>query len=587
MLLQRLNDYAEHRLQLPPAMYQERPIRYLIDLDQDGRMLGPPVDTADPATRATRRGVRRLAPHVKRSSAVKPKLLADTGVYALGIPTADTRPDRLRQQHDAFVTLVDACAQATAAPEVEAVASFLADLDPAGLPLPADFDPKADLTFRVEGVFPIDLPTVREFWAAIHGPEDAEGDQVAVTSVPMPCIVCGRVRPALPRHPLKVKGIPGPQTSGTDLISANEQAYQSYGLANSLIAPTCQPCAERYGNALNALLADPATHLRVGSLVYAYWTAGETDFNPGSLFSDPDPREVGELIASWRTGRAAATDIDPTAFFAVTLGASGGRAMVRSWIDTTVGEAKRRLARYFALQRLVARDGGPWVPLPVWRLAGATVRDPRKETPPASVPRALLELGLGGQPLALDLLFQAVRRNRAEQGVSTERAALVKMVLGSQPGITQGVDAMVQLDLTNTAPAYLCGRLLAILDAIQQRALNNPNATIVDRYYGTASSAPAAVFGTLLHGAQPHLAKLRKDPRTHGAFRALEERLEAVMAELTSFPSTLTLQEQGLFALGFYHQRAEDRRARRERGAANAAGAADIMPDAEANLSEA
>ena len=124
---------------------------------------------------------------------------------------------------------------------------------------------------------------------------------------------------------------------------------------------------------------------------------------------------------------------------------------------------------------------------------------------------------------------------------------------------------MRELDRDNVEPAYICGRLLAVLDAIQRRALGNPNATLVDKFYGAASSAPASVFGTLLHNTQNHLAKLRKNPSTQPAQRALEGRLMDVMAPLDRFPPTLTLPEQGLFALGFYHQRAEDRRAARER----------------------
>lgn len=133
---------------------------------------------------------------------------------------------------------------------------------------------------------------------------------------------------------------------------------------------------------------------------------------------------------------------------------------------------------------------------------------------------------------------------------------------------------MSELDLSNREPAYLCGRLLAVLEAIQARALNNPNATIVDKFYGSASSAPASVFGTLLHGAQAHLSKLRKDERSRGAYLALEQRLEEILEPLQEFPTTLTLQEQGLFALGFYHQRAADRRARAERSRSRQ-GAAD------------
>jgi CRISPR-associated protein Csd1 len=147
--------------------------------------------------------------------------------------------------------------------------------------------------------------------------------------------------------------------------------------------------------------------------------------------------------------------------------------------------------------------------------------------------------------------------------VTRERAALIKMALLAQG---EEVSAMVKLDPDHPDAAYHCGRLLAMLDAIQQRAIGNPNATIIDKFYGTASSAPAAVFGTLLHGVQPHLAKLRKNqPGMHNIF---QEDLEEIMGRIPSFPVTLTLPRQGLFALGFYHQRAASRLERSARASA-------------------
>jgi len=116
---------------------------------------------------------------------------------------------------------------------------------------------------------------------------------------------------------------------------------------------------------------------------------------------------------------------------------------------------------------------------------------------------------------------------------------------------------MVELDASNRDPAYLCGRLFAELEAVQRAVLGDVGANIVDRYYGTASSAPAPVFGRLLGGAQPHLGKLRRDRR--GAYHALEGRLQGVVEHLRQFPATFTLEEQGLFALWYYHKRASDR----------------------------
>jgi CRISPR-associated protein Csd1 len=157
------------------------------------------------------------------------------------------------------------------------------------------------------------------------------------------------------------------------------------------------------------------------------------------------------------------------------------------------------------------------------------------------------------------LLFQAVKRNRAEQGIRRNHAALIKMILLSQQPVLTQEDTMVTLDSENRDPAYLCGRLLAVLEAIQREAVPGAKATITDRFFGTASSAPASVFGRLTRGSQPHLAKLRKERR--GTHEALQKRLEEVLANLPKYPKTLTLEQQGLFGLGYYHQRAADRAA--------------------------
>lgn len=558
MLLERLREYAEERLtDVPPPGHQVQPIRYVVALAEDGRYLGT-SDTAD-SSKEGKRGQRRLAPHVKRTVAIKPKVLADTGVYTLGVGREDDKPERVAQQHELFVELVDHCAAATGEPSVRAVASFLHELDVGALDLPGDFDPSANLTFRVGEVYPVDLLAVRSYWAGLQEPEDGGATRV------MTCVACGNVRPVLERHPIKIKGIPGGQIL-KDLISANAGAFESYGLSASLIAPTCLPCAEAYANALNSLLASRDTSLWAGGAAYAFWTREESAFNPARILSEPENRqlEVKALIEAWKTGAAASIDLDPTAFYTVGLGASGARVVVSDWIDATVGEVQLRLGRYFALQELVDAYGAPWEPASLSRLLSGTVRDPRKDEPPALVIQALARLALAGTPLPLDVLYLAVRRNRAEQDVSRARAMLIKMVLGSRPERPTGGEGwMSDLELASTEPAYLCGRLLAVLDAIQAQAINSPNASVIDKYFGAASSAPASVFGTLMHGAQAHMGKLRRD--RPGVHYRLEETLEAIVAPLTAFPKTLTLEQQGLFALGFYHQRASDRRSTRER----------------------
>jgi CRISPR-associated protein Csd1 len=535
-------------------MYDKMRIKWLIDLDLEGEFRGF-VQTQGTGKKNDP-GKEYIAPHIGKTSGVKARLLAENGEYVLGLARDPQKAAKVAERHQAFVEQVRKCTTATQEPLVEAVLRFLDNLDIASLPVPDDLNPAHNLTFRVDGTLPISLKSVQDYWGnmATGGKKNrAESSQGY-----MECLVCGELRQPVKRLQFKIKRIPGPQRSGLALISANQQAFESYGLEESLIAPTCQDCGERFSKAANDLIEDERTHITIGPLVYLFWTREEQGFSIPSLLSTPEPEEVKALLSSAFSGKEVATDIDETPFYATAFSASGGRVAVRDWLDTTVGEAKRHLARYFALQRIAERDGTEGRPLRLYDLAAATVRDLNKDLPP-NVPRVLLHVALKGGPLPTWLLFQAVKRNRSEQRITRPRAALIKMVLLSQQDHVTLEDTMEKLNSANRDPAYLCGRLFALLEAVQRAAIPGSNTTITDRFFGTASSAPASVFGRLLRGAQAHLNKLRKEKT--GTYEALQRRLEDVQRGLTTFPRILTLEEQGLFSLGYYHQRAADRAA--------------------------
>jgi CRISPR-associated protein Csd1 len=575
MLLKRLAEYSE-RLESRPNLYAETAVRYIVELDSAGHLVRPePVDTSDPATPRTKRGQRRLMPQIQRSSGVKPILFADKAEYTLGMLSGLPKPEGVAKRHRAYMEILARCAERTELPEVRAVRRFLEDAPLSRLKLGEDFDRAATMTFRVDGVVPSDLPAVQRFWADEHDPANSNGGEART----MQCIVCGETRPVLSRLQAKIKGIPGGQTSGTALISANAEAFESYGLQASLIAPTCARCGEDFTRAANDLLRKEANHLIIGGSAFIFWTREPSEFSFRDFLTTPQPEQVRSLIESVRTGRPAA-DFKDGAFYAAALSASGGRVVVRDWIDSTIGQVRASLSRWFERQSIVGPFGEPPRPFGITALSGATVREPRDLGPPT--PRALIRAALTGAPLPFDLLYEAVRRNRAEQRVTHARAALIKLVIRSGPGAAME-DMMASLDSENQNPAYLCGRLLAVLEQAQRLAVN-PRATIVARFFGTASSAPLSVFPRLLRGAQAHLAKLERDRR--GAYLALQRRMEEIIGGISGFPATLTLEEQGLFSLGYYHQRAHDRaqakeaRAARE-AAAQAAGESDVDQEEE------
>ncbi len=552
MLLEKLLDYSQ-RLALPSEMYIETRIQWLIDLDANGKLVGF-RQTAGEQKGKKNRGKSYIAPYALVSSGIVPKLLVGNGEYVLGLTRDINKHLRVQTCHKKFMELIQECVQATDEPAVKAVDTFLINMVLDYIDVPEGLEAGDICSFCIDGVIPFEIPSVKQFWA----------NRQAIAGEVMQCLICGDLKSPAKRQPFKIKGIRGGQPSGMALVSVNNSAGESYSLEAALNSPICQDCAERYAKAANSLIRDIKTHLQVGTVTYLFWTKNDMDFNPVSLLSNPQPEDVKQLLESMKTG-AGHPKIESGDFYATALSASGGRVVVRDWLETTVENVQKNIARYFSIQQVTGGDE-EFHPLGLRSLVKSLL--PKKEAGgraqddaiPPGIPKALLQLAIKGSPLPTWLLIRAVNRNRAEQGISRPRAALIKMVLLSQKSAIEE-NEMQQLNLDNHEPAYLCGRLLAVLESVQKAAIPGINTTIVDRFYGMASTAPAVVFGQLIKMAQVHLAKLRRD--RPGTQRALQQKLEEIQINLNDFPKTLTLEQQGLFSLGYYHQRAYDSAAAR------------------------
>ena len=152
-------------------------------------------------------------------------------------------------------------------------------------------------------------------------------------------------------------------------------------------------------------------------------------------------------------------------------------------------------------------------------------------------------------------------RFRADGQVKPLRVALCKGVLarearlGRQQGKpTDKGEPPVSLDPGNTDKGYLLGRLFSSLENLQRVALGDRvNATIRDRYYGAASATPASIFPVLLRNAQNHFGKVRKERA--GLAVALEKEIGQIIDALPpNLPRSLPIEDQGRFAIGYYHQ---------------------------------
>lgn len=538
MILQQLCRDANFLVDLTPSMYDQRPIRWVVQLDEEGKFINFQVTSGDGKVD---RGLSRLVPFRNRSSGIAPILLADKPSYTFGVflPNKSEKKDRSAQEHESYLALLDRCANATNNQDVAFIAAFLRSRKDKGLSLPPTLLADDWITFQVEDRFPFDDPNVQEFWAA-----EASADDTA--SQVGQCLICGKTTRVVERLPVVIKGIPHGHSTGVAFVTINKNAYESYGRKNALTSSICASCAEKFGKALNALLKNPKKHLNIGPVSYVFWTK-ESTFDVWNYLNNPDSEEVKQLLQSAKTGKLQCLE-DTKPFYAASLSATIKRGVVRSWLHTTVDTVQQNLQQWFRIQEIVDKDGKLGEPLSIFRLSASIYRESKDIQ--VSVPDQLLRSALYGEPLPLSLLQQVIQRNRVERNITYARAALTKAILMSY--CTTEETRLVELDTENPNPAYHCGRLLAQLNEIQRSAVPGIKATIVSRYYSSAASSPASIFGILLNSSQRHLDKLRKTREF--TYKAHKKRLEEIMQHIKEFPRTLTLQDQATFSLGYYHQ---------------------------------
>ncbi len=507
MILTKLKEFAEdkERMTLPPAMYAELKIRYLVDLNLDGTIKGGFIPLGGD-TKANKRGNSYTVPFVGRTVGIKPKLLADSAEYVLGIPRPDSKPDRVVECHRQFKELIFQCWEVTQDPKLQAIQIFLNNWEPSNLAqcLPAKFnldkfDASDNITFQVDGEIVADSRSsntkIEQFWAKLTS---GEGDEAKDNAPMMTCLITGSEGAVAQRMPLLIKGLIGGQPSGTALVSANSDPFTSYGLKNSLTSPISRDAAEKFAKALNYLLADDRHRMYIGSTAYVFWTKEKTGFDVIGCFKNPTIEDVKNLLES-PFSASQMYGVENQEFYALSLTASMARSVVRDWLETTIDRVHGNLQQWFRNQKIINNDSEIGKPLGLYALAASVYRDPAKEMQ-STVPTALIRHALHGSRLTDDLLVKLVRRNRAEQDITYPRAVFIKLIL-----ISQGKIAMSEMESLNLNPqlegqekaAYHYGRLLAELEAVQRSALGNVNTSLVDRYYGAASSTPAKAFSPL------------------------------------------------------------------------------------------
>ncbi len=576
MLLKALVDLAERDGLTADADYEPREVAWLVTVGEGGRLLGVSRTEGGAAARGRSRSKVFAVPRrAGRTSGDAADFLVDKAEYVLGYGERDE--EKLERRRALFADKVAEAAEATADDGLMAVGALLkrkGNRDKIIRHLE-----KKDSGFKSNDLFAFvyepdvdrlvsDRPAVRKYWAARRA-ESLTGDKTQ-------SLVTGRRCVPVDKHP-PVKGVPGSSTSGASLVSFNAGAFESYGLSRNANAPMSREAAEGYTSALNRLLSRhyvdtstgetlPQLNVRLSAdSVAVFWSKEKAELVDAlsALFDSPDPAQVEALLRSPHRGRRASR-VDDSAFYVAILSGAQGRIVLRGWTVSTVAGARRNLAQYFDDLAIVNPFKHETFLPALWRLLRSTAVRGEADNVAPNLAEKVFVAALMGRPFPRAVLEAAVRRTRIggfanRKEFPLERAALIKACLARELRSDSSALRLrhpeirkvgKEMDSECRDPAYRLGRLFAVLEKLQGAAINSPNATIADRYYGSASTRPAMVFPTLMRLAQHHASKAK-----HGGWygKLMDEILEPV----GEWPKTLAVEGQGLFALGYHHQRAE------------------------------
>ena len=615
MLLKALYELAHSRHLLDDLAFNNKAVRWVIQLDAEGNFLGI-IPTGD-----DKRGKEFSAPQTSRPKVAGgvAEFLADgiTAVFGFDSdPEKDKDNEKRRHDRDQnnaakqadFWQQIEVAFTETQHPSLQSLLNFkqqsLTDpdflrwgnkLDSDGKDKPGWWLTTAagsevklaaeNFTFSVDGQIVLDeVQIIRPHWRKTHQLEISNKNEAVEKGL---CLITGATEVSIaPTHP-KIKGVPGTQSFGASIVSFDKPAFASFGLDQSYNAPASIEAATAYVTALNWLLSQRNHNFRLGGTIVCFWARHyeESTEDFFSLFDQPKSETIKKFLASPLRGEER-SEIEDDKFYSVTLAGNAGRIVIRHWLEVPLTTAKENLRQWF--QDLeIAPYGSPSTakkksdeetssPLGLYRLAMTTVRESKDLQ--SEILTQLYRAALEAHAPSLQLLKPVLNRlakQLTKDGPNTtlrnqSRFALIRLIVNRNR--KSGEPIMETKVCSTNDAAYNCGRLLAIFDDLQMNAHDYQleGAGVVERYYGSASSAPNSAFGILWRLHQHHLKKVSR--KNKGASEAIKRRIAEIAAlfpqpapmQPPQFPRTFSLVEQGRFALGFYQQKAADDAARKE-----------------------
>ena len=496
---------------------------------------------------------------VTRSSGVSANFLCDNSKYMLGIDVQGTNQ-----------RVID-CFQATREKHRSVLKNAQGEIARAILAYFEKWDPQkaeqhpvirenwekltegGNLIFSVEGQEAQEDEEIRTCWKQYREQDDGERKGL--------CLVTGR-KTEISRIHKVIKGVPGAQSSGAALVSFNAPAFESYGKEQSYNAPVGKYAEFAYTTALNYLLTQRDYTFSLGDAMVVYWAESGKEEYQKCFFDILRPtkdnqKKLKDIFDSLKEDTKVYlenAEMDPEQkFYILPLAPNAARLSVRFFYMNSFGKILQNIAEHYERLSIVKPAWAEQDYLGIRDMLNETVNQKSKDkTPISNMSSLVLQAILSGSRYPASLYTDTLIRIRAENGkITWGRAAIIKAYLNRNYGWKKG-ERFMGLKEECTDTAYVLGRLFSLLEAIQKEANPSITTTIRDRYFNSACATPASVFPVLIKLKNSHIKKLERDKG--GAKIYYEKQLTDIMGRLEEFPKRLSLEQQGQFTLGYYHQ---------------------------------
>lgn len=382
------------------------------------------------------------------------------------------------------------------------------------------------------------------------------------------CAICGSNKfPILDESHGSIR-MPRGQSAGSMLVSYNTNAFESYNLKGNLNSGICTKCARNYIEALKFLTTNGHETLSPkgekefkytnrqkisDDTIVLFWTKKTDDnIDPWSDICQPTVERVKRMFSSVVTGNSqrAETKVD-NYFYCCTLSSAAARIAVRDWLAISVSQYQNNLKQWFD-DIATIKDGEIYYP-GINTILYNCIK--KKAKPAQSDFKAKARIGtmlwraaLANTSLPLVILqsvLSQIEHDKSKYGCfNEEKSTVIRLVLNRYN--KKKYKMKNELDQENGSKAYLCGRLFALICKLQFKAQGAVNNSIKDRFFASASNAPAQVMGLLLTKYVPIYEK-----KTKGAYHTP---ITEIAAKIEHFPSKFSITERGEFALGYYYQ---------------------------------